>query len=81
MRDPAVIVVHFRDTADVARVIDGLLEAAAACETATPMVARAYVELSNRIADALDPLPTPSGFRAEVEMARARRHATRTTTT
>lgn len=72
-----MIVVEFRDTADVARLIDGLLEAAAACQTSTPLLARAYTELSNRVADALDPLPTPSGFRAEVEAIRARRGSTR----
>ncbi|MDF9717627.1 hypothetical protein INN71_02575 [Nocardioides sp. ChNu-153] len=75
-----MIVVEFRDIADVARLIDGLLEAATAAEPTAPMVARAYTDLSNRVADALDALPAPSGFRAQVELARARRAESRSTT-
>ncbi|WP_028474065.1 hypothetical protein [Nocardioides alkalitolerans] len=72
-----MIRVEFSDIADVARLIDGLLEAGAACEVATPMAAKAYVDLSNRVADALDALPAPSGFRAEVELRRAQRAGAR----
>lgn len=57
---------------DVARLADGLVEAAEACEHDRPMVARSYLDLANRIADELDALPD-TVFAAEVEQARQRR--------
>lgn len=67
-----MIVVEFHGIEDVARLIDGLLEAADACEVTKPFVSRAYVDLANRVGDKLDELPNPSSFRSAVEGRRAR---------
>lgn len=48
------------DARDAARIVDALLAQALAEGSCRPMVATRYVELANRIGDAMDPLGLPA---------------------
>jgi hypothetical protein len=68
--------VYLRDEADVATLIDGLLEAAqCAEERGQGMVAKRYVGLADCVGDALDALPHSTGEKARVQRIRAERRA------
>ena len=73
-----MIRVELEAPADVACLIDGLLEAADRWDADGPQLAGRYRRLADRIGDALDELPFPSGYRAEVEACVARAREART---